>query len=250
MSGHSKWSSIKHKKAIVDAKRGKVFTRYIREITIAAKFGGGDPDANPRLRSAIAAAKAVNMPKNNIDRAVTKGDGGGESEQLEEVRYEGYGQAGVAILVDCITDNRNRTVADVRSTFNKRGGHMGENGCVAWMFHHQGACVFPAGTDEDTLIDIALEAGADDVEEQEDGSFEVLCEAVHFHDVQEALEAASLHPEFAQCSWIPDNIIAVEGEAAEKLLRMIEQLEELDDVQNVYANFTVSDEEMARIAAI
>lgn len=249
MSGHNKWSSIKHKKAAVDAKRGKIFTRYIREITIAARSGGDDPDANPRLRAAITAAKGVNMPKDNIERAIARGAGGGEGANIDEIRYEGYGQAGVAILVDCMTDNRNRTVSDVRSAFNKGGGNMGESGCVSWMFHQKGQFIFETGSiDEEQLIDVALEAGADDVEDDADaGCAIVSCEPADFGSVQQALEDANLQAQVAEISWVPENSIAVEGEPAEKLLALIERLEDLDDVQNVYANYDISDEEMERI---
>ena len=248
MAGHNKWSSIKHKKAAVDAKRGKIFTRYIREITIAAR-NGDDPDANPRLRAAITAAKGVNMPKDNIERAIARGAGGGEGSNIDEVRYEGYGQGGVAILVDCMTDNRNRTVSEVRSAFNKGGGNMGESGCVSWMFHQKGQFVFDSSeVDEEQLMEVALEAGAEDIEEDaEAGCTIVSCEPAAFGAVQQALEAAGLTPQVAEISWIPENSIAVEGEAAEKLLALIERLEELDDVQNVYANYDISDAEMARI---
>jgi len=251
MSGHSKWSTIKHKKAATDAKRGQVFTRYIREITVAARMGGGDIDANPRLRSAVAAARTVNMPKSNIDRAIERGSGGGEGDNIEEIRYEGYGQAGVAILVDCMTDNRNRSVSDVRSAFNKGGGNMGESGCVSWMFHQKGLFIFDRDdTGEEALMDAALEAGAEDVQDKPDaGCIEVTCAAADFSQVQDALEAAGLKPQIAEVSWIPENSIAVEGEAAEKLLALIERLEELDDVQNVYANFDISDAEMERLSA-
>jgi len=250
MSGHNKWSSIKHKKAATDAKRGKIFTRYIREITIAAR-GGDDPDANPRLRAAITAAKGVNMPKDNIERAIARGAGGDEGANIDEIRYEGYGQGGVAILVDCMSDNRNRTVSDVRSAFNKGGGNMGESGCVSWMFLHKGQFIFDRNTvDEDQLMDIALEAGAEDVVDHADeGYIEVSCDIAEFGDVQKAIEAAGLEPQVAEITWIPENTIAVEGEAAEKLLALIERLEELDDVQNVYANYDISDAEMERIGA-
>ena len=241
MSGHNKWSSIKHKKAAVDAKRGKIFTRYIREITIAARMGGDDPDANPRLRAAITAAKGVNMPKDNIERAIARGVGGGEGSHIEEIRYEGYGQAGVAIIVDCMTDNRKRTVSDVRSAFHKGGGNMGESGCVSWMFHQKGQFIFEIGTvDEEQLMEVALEAGADDVEEdQQEGCITVLCAPADFGIVQQALEGAGFEPQFAEISWIPENSIAVEGETAEKVLALIERLEDLDDVQNVYANYDI-----------
>jgi len=249
MSGHNKWSSIKHKKAVVDAKRGKVFTRYIREITIAARLGGDDADSNPRLRAAITAAKGVNMPKDNIDRAVARGAGGDEADNIEEVRYEGYGQGGVAILVDCMTDNRNRTVADVRSAFHKGGGNMGESGCVGWMFHQKGQFIFAADSmSEEQLMDIALEAGADDVEDQSDaGCLIVSCAPAGFGTVEQGLEAAGLSAQLAEVSWVPENVVAIEGEAAEKLLGLIERLEDMDDVQNVYANYDISDAEMERI---
>ena len=248
MSGHNKWSSIKHKKAAVDAKRGKIFTRFIREITIAARFGD-DPDANPRLRSAITAAKGVNMPKDNIERAISRASGG-EGSNIEEVRYEGYGQAGVAILVDCMTDNRNRTVSDVRTAFNKGGGSMGESGCVAWMFNQKGQFIFDSTeADEEQLMDITLEAGADDVEEDSDaGCIVVTCEPADFCTVQQAIDTAAMEAQVAEISWIPENTIAVEGESAEKLMALIERLEDLDDVQNVFANYEISDAEMERIS--
>ncbi len=249
MSGHSKWSTIKHKKAATDAKRGKLFTRYIREITIAARAGGDDPDANPRLRAAITAAKGVNMPKDNMERAINRGAGGDDGANIDEIRYEGYGQAGVAILVDCMTDNRKRTVADVRSAFNKGGGNMGESGCVAWMFHQKGQFIFEsASIDEEVLMDVALEAGADDVEEHADGGISIVsCAPADFGTVQQGLENADLQAQMAEISWVPENTVAVEGEAAEKLLALIERLEELDDVQNVFANYDISDAEMERI---
>ncbi len=249
MAGHNKWSSIKHKKAAADAKRGKIFTRYIREITVAARMGGADPDANPRLRAAITAAKGVNMPKDNIDRAIQRGAGGDEGANIEEVRYEGYGQGGVAILVDCMTDNRKRTVSDVRYAFNKGGGSMGESGCVAWMFQQKGQLVYETeGLDSDALMEAALEAGAEDIIESEDGhSLEVLTEPADFVAVQETLEKAGFTTAMAEITWLPENTVQVEGEDAEKLLRLIERLEDLDDVQNVYANFDISDAEMERI---
>jgi len=252
MSGHSKWSTIKHKKAATDAKRGQVFTRYIREITIAARMGGGDIEANSRLRSAVVAARAVNMPKSNIERAIERGTGGGEGANIEEIRYEGYGQEGVAILVDCMTDNRNRSVSDVRSAFSKGGGNMGESGCVSWMFHQKGLFVFDRNAaDEETLMEAALEAGAEDVQDKpEDGCIEVTCEPADFAQVQDALEAASLEADVAEVSWIPENSVHVEGEPAAKLLALIERLEDIDDVQNVYANFDIDETEMERLTCI
>ncbi len=251
MSGHSKWSTIKHKKAAADAKRGKVFTRYIREITVAARIGGGDVDANPRLRAAVSAARGVNMPKDNIDRAIARGAGGEDGSNIEEIRYEGYGQGGVAILVDCMTDNRNRTVAAVRSAFTKGGGNMGESGCVSWMFHQKGQFIFDRNNfTEEQIMEAALEAGAEDVKDDaEAGCIEVTSDFADFSSVQEAFEAATLTPEVAEITWIPENTIAIEGEPAEKLLRLIERLEDLDDVQNVYANYDISEAEMERINA-
>jgi len=249
MAGHNKWSSIKHKKAAVDAKRGKIFTRYIREITVAARTGGPDPNANPRLRAAITAAKGVNMPKDNIERAIARGAGGEGADNLEEIRYEGYGQGGVAILVDCVTDNRNRTVSDVRAAFNKGGGNLGESGCVSWMFHQKGQFIFDRNeVDEDQIMEIALEAGAEDViDKPEEGCIEVLTGVSEFGDVQDAFEKAGLAPQVAEISWLPENTIHVEGETAEKLLALIERLEDLDDVQNVYANYDIAEEELERI---
>lgn len=250
MSGHNKWSSIKHKKAAVDAKRGKIFTRYIREITIAARTGGGaDPDSNPRLRAAITSAKGVNMPKDNIERAIQRGVGGDEGVNIEEIRYEGYGQAGVAILVDCMTDNRNRSVSDVRFAFNKGGGSMGESGCVGWMFHQKGQLIFELdGINADALMEAALEAGAEDIIEQSEAQImEVQTEPADFVAVQETLKQAGFSTAMAEITWIPENTVEVEGEAAEKLLRLIERLEDIDDVQGVYANYDISDSEMERI---
>jgi YebC/PmpR family DNA-binding regulatory protein len=251
MSGHSKWSTIKHKKAAADAKRGKVFTRYIREITVAARLGGGDADANPRLRAAVNAARAVNMPKDNIERAIARGAGGDDGAALEEIRYEGYGQAGVAILVDCMTDNRNRTVSDVRSAFTKGGGNLGESGCVSWMFHQKGLFVFDrTKAGEETLMEIGMEAGAEDiVDKPDEGAIEVTCAPTDFVALQEAFEQEGLSPEVGEISWIPENTIHIEGEEAEKVLRLIERLEDLDDVQNVYANFDISEEAMQRLSA-
>lgn len=249
MAGHSKWASIKHKKAVVDAKRGKIFTKYIREITVAARLGGPDPEANPRLRAAIAAAKSVNMPKDNIERAIARGAGGQEGANIEEVRYEGYGQGGVAILVDCMTDNRNRTVSEVRSTFTKAGGSLGEAGCVSWMFRHKGMFLFDRDeVDEDDLMDVALEAGAEDVQDKPDeGVIEVICEPGDFGRLQAAFDAAGLTAQVAEVTWIPENTVHVEGDTAAKLLDLIERLEELDDVQHVYANFDIDEEELAAL---
>ncbi|RMG90690.1 MAG: YebC/PmpR family DNA-binding transcriptional regulator [Zetaproteobacteria bacterium] len=251
MAGHNKWSSIKHKKAAQDAKRGKIFTRYIREITVAARMGGGDPEANPRLRAAIAAAKSVNMPKDNIERAIARGTGGGDAANIEEVRYEGYGQGGVAIIVDCMTDNRNRTVSEVRTAFNKGGGSLGESGCVSWMFHQKGQFVFDREKhSEEEIMEIALEAGAEDVEDNaEEGCITVTCDPSSFGDLEKAFEAAGMQPQVAEITWIPETTVTVEGENAEKLLKLIDRLEDLDDVQNVYANYDIPEHELERITA-
>ncbi len=251
MAGHNKWSSIKHKKAAQDAKRGKIFTRYIREITVAARMGGGDPEANPRLRAAIAAAKSVNMPKDNIERAIARGTGGGDAANIEEVRYEGYGQGGVAIIVDCMTDNRNRTVSEVRTAFNKGGGSLGESGCVSWMFHQKGQFVFDREKHaEEEIMEVALEAGAEDVEDRpEEGCITVTCDPASFGELEKAFEEAGMQPQVAEITWIPETTVTVEGENAEKLLKLIDRLEDLDDVQNVYANYDIPEHELERITA-
>ncbi|MFQ5519461.1 MAG: YebC/PmpR family DNA-binding transcriptional regulator, partial [Mariprofundus sp.] len=215
----------------------------------AARAGGDDPDANPRLRSAIAAAKGVNMPKDNIERAIARGAGGGEGGNIDEIRYEGYGQGGVAILVDCMTDNRNRTVSDVRSAFTKGGGNLGESGCVSWMFHQKGQLILDNSENtEEAIMEAAMDAEAEDIiDKPDEGCIEVITEPAAFAAVQDTFEKAGLTPRFAEIVWIPENTIEVEGEVAEKLLGLIERLEELDDVQNVYANFDIPDDELARI---
>ena len=245
MSGHSKWSTIKRKKGANDAKRGKIFTRLIKEITVAARFGGGDPDGNPRLRSAIASAKTENMPKDNIDRAIKKGTGELEGAVYEEVTYEGYGPSGVAVLVECLTDNRNRTVADVRYCFSKSGGNLGESGCVAFMFDKKGLLLVDKETiSEDKLMDLALEAGAEDVVEEE-SEFQVLTAPEDFNAVREMLEGNGVTFLEASISMIPQNTVDVTDEkTAKRLLTMMETLEDHDDVQNVYANFDIPDELM------
>ena len=248
MSGHSKWANIKHRKGAQDAKRGKIFTRLIKEITMAAKIGGGDPNANPRLRAAITAAKAENMPKDNIDRGIKKGTGELEGVNYEEIRYEGYGPGGVAILVDCMTDNRNRTVGEVRYSFNKSGGNMGETGCVAFMFDRKGSIIINAAdTDEETLMDIALEAGAEDVIDEDD-TFQVITEPEDFEAVQAALEKAEIPMVEAGISMIPQNTVEVsEEKTARSLLKLLEGLEDNDDVQDVYANFDIPAELMEKM---
>lgn len=241
MSGHNKWSSIKHRKGAVDAKRGKIFTKLIKEITVAARQGGGDIDANPRLRTAIAAAKAVNMPKDNIERSIKRGTGELEGVSYEELVYEGYGPGGVAVMVDIMTDNRNRTAAEIRHIFSKGNGNLGENGCVAWMFDTRGLIVFEKeNIDEEELFDLALEAGADDVEEiAEDGTFEVITTAENFEAVKQSFDEKGWVYISAEVTKIPQNTIKLEGKAAEQMLRLMEKLEDSDDVQNVYANFDI-----------
>ncbi len=242
MSGHSKWANIKHKKASVDAKRGKVFTKLIRELTVAARAGGGDPEANPRLRSAINTAKGQNMPNDTIDRAIKRGTGEAGVDELHELSYEGYGPGGTAVLVNAVTDNKNRTVSEVRKIFNKHGGNMGEAGCVAWMFEKKGRIAFnKSSINEDELMELALDAGADDVID-DDFEFAVLTEPGVFEEVRSALEQAGLKQESAEVTMIPQNIVKVEGKEAGQLLRLMEALEDSDDVQNVYSNFDIPDE--------
>jgi YebC/PmpR family DNA-binding regulatory protein len=244
MSGHSKWSTIKRKKGAADAKRGKIFSKIIKEITIAARMGGGDPEGNPRLRAAIALAKSENMPKDNIDRAVKKGTGDLEGAAYEEVIYEGYGPGGVAVLTQVLTDNKNRTVADVRHIFTKNGGSLGETGCVAWMFEKKGYIVFDKKKiDEEALMEWGLEAGVEDIREQEE-EWEVITPIEDLERIRAALEAKKWVPQVVELTMLPKNTIAVEGKNAEQVLRMMEALEEHDDVQNVYANFDISEKDM------
>jgi YebC/PmpR family DNA-binding regulatory protein len=245
VAGHSKWSTIKRKKGANDAKRGKIFTKLIREITIAARTGGGDPMGNPRLRSAITAAKAENMPKDNIDRAIKKGTGDLDGAVYEEILYEGYGPGGVAVLVETMTDNKNRTVADIRHFFAKSGGNLGESGCVAWMFDQKGTITVEKGEiDEDALMDLALEAGAEDMID-EDETFQIITAPEDFNDVVERLENSELSFSEAELSRIPQNTVEVLDEkAARSLLRLMESLEDHDDVQKVHANFDIPDEVM------
>jgi YebC/PmpR family DNA-binding regulatory protein len=242
MSGHSKWSSIKHKKGAADAKRGKIFSKLIKEITVAARMGGGDPDGNPRLRTAIAAAKAENMPKENIGRAIKKGSGELEGASYEEANYEGYGPGGVAVLVDCLTDNRNRTVAEIKHLFERNGGNLGEPGCVAWMFEKKGLLVFEkVKVDEEQLINLALEAGAEDVRE-EDQEFEVISDPSNFESVKAAIDKAGLAYTLAEISMVPKNTVKLEGKKAQQMVNLMQALEDNEDVSHVYANFDISDE--------
>jgi YebC/PmpR family DNA-binding regulatory protein len=248
MSGHSKWASIKHKKAIVDAKRGQVFTKYIREITVAAKTGGGDLNTNPRLRTAVQSAKDSNMPADNIDRAIKKGTGELEGVTYEEVTYEGFGPEGSAVLVACLTDNKNRTASEIRSVFNKNGGNMGGAGTVAWMFEKKGFIIIQkSATTEDQLMEIALGAGAEDMTST-DQVFEVTTVPHDLWIVREAIEKAKIKIDSATLTMIPKNLVSVSAETARKVLGLIEALEGHDDVQNVYSNADIPEEVMKEIA--
>ncbi|MFP4348594.1 MAG: YebC/PmpR family DNA-binding transcriptional regulator [Thermodesulfobacteriota bacterium] len=242
MSGHNKWSTIKHKKGAADAKRGRIFTKLIKEITVAARMGGGDPDANPRLRTAIAAAKSENMPKDNIERAIKKGTGELEGVSYEENTYEGYGPGGAAIFLESVTDNKNRAVADIRHIFSKSGGNLGENGCVAWMFDKKGYInIEKDGVDEEKLMEVALDAGAEDVRE-EDGSFEVITEPEDFETVREAIEKASIAYADAEITMLPQNVAALQGKEAEQMVRLMDALDDCEDVQKVYTNADIPEE--------
>lgn len=245
MAGHSKWKQIKHYKAATDAKRGALFTKLIREITMAAKQGGGDPNGNARLRTAIDAAKAKSMPKDNIERAIKKGTGELEGETYSEVTYEGYGPAGVAIIVDAVTDNPTRTVADVRHKFSRGGGNMGASNSVAWMFERKGQIVIPAAKlDEDTVMELALDAGAEDLRREED-LYVITTQPNDLHAVRSALEAKRITIEEAEIAMLPKNTVKVEGKDADSVLKLIEALEDLDDVQKVWANFDIDVADMA-----
>jgi YebC/PmpR family DNA-binding regulatory protein len=248
MSGHSKWATIKRKKGAIDAKRGKIFTKLIREIATAARLGGGDPDGNPRLRLVMDKARAANMPKDNIERAIKKGTGEGSDAQYEEVVYEGYGPGGVAILLETLTDNRNRTVGEIRHVLSKHGGNLGASGCVSFLFEKKGVLTFDrAGLDGDALLEAALEAGAEDVIES-DGSVEVKTAPGDFEAVRDALAKAGFSAGDATLGMLPTTTTKLEGPDAQAMLKLAELLEDLDDVQNVYANFDISDEEMAKLA--
>jgi YebC/PmpR family DNA-binding regulatory protein len=241
MAGHSKWANIKHKKAATDAKRGKIWTRLIKEITVAARMGGGDVATNPRLRLAVDKAADANMPKDNVTRAIQRGSGGLEGVNYEEIRYEGYGIGGAAIIVDCMTDNRVRTVAEVRHAFSKFGGNMGTEGSVSFMFKHVGQFLFAPGVEEDKLMDAALEAGADDVVADEEGGFEVLCDPNAFAGVKEALEAAGFKADSAEVIMKPDTETVFTGEDALKMQKLLDALENLDDVQEIYTNAVIEE---------
>ncbi|HWS11155.1 MAG TPA: YebC/PmpR family DNA-binding transcriptional regulator [Rhodocyclaceae bacterium] len=241
MAGHSKWANIKHKKAATDAKRGKIFTRLIRETFVAAKMGGGDPNFNPRLRLAIDKAKAENVPSDTIANAIKRGTGDLEGVSYEEIRYEGYGIGGAAVMVDCLTDNRTRTVAEVRHAFAKHGGNLGTDGSVAFMFKHCGQFIFAPGTSEEKLMEAALDAGADDVLTNEDGSVEVLCAPNDFDAVQKALEKAGLKAEVAEVTMRPENEAVLKGEEGARMQKLLDALEDLDDVQVVYTTASIED---------
>lgn len=247
MAGHSKWANIRHRKGAQDAKRGKIFSKLIREITVAAKMGGGDPAANPRLRTAIDKALGQNMTRDTVDRAVKRGSGDVEGEEYEELRYEGYGPAGVAVMVDCLTDNRNRTVAEVRHAFTKRGGNLGTDGSVSYLFTKQGIISYGAGVDEDQIMETALEAGAEDVVSNDDGSVDVIATPESFVDVKEAMIAAGLAPENADITMTASTSVEMELADAEKVMGLIDMLEDLDDVQNVYTNAEFSDAVMEQL---
>lgn len=248
MSGHSKWHSIRHKKAAVDAKRGKMFTKLIKEISVAARLGGGDPEANPRLRTAVAAAKTANMPQDNVKRAIMKGTGELPGQSFESVSYEGFGPGGVAVFLEALTDNKNRTVAEIRHLFSKHGGNLGESGSVAWMFERKGyLTVAKEGADEVKLLEIALEAGAEDLQSS-DEEFEIYTPFEQFDAVRHALEEAGIETQTSELTMIPTNSIALEGRPAERMLDLMEVLEDHDDVQNVYANFDIDEAQMEAIA--
>ena len=244
MSGHSKWSSIKHKKGAADARRGKMFTKLIKEITVAARLGGGDPNGNPRLRTAVEAAKAANMPKDNIERGIKKGTGELEGVNYEEMSYEGYGPGGAAVLVECLTDKKNRTVAEVKHLFERNGGSLGEPGCVSWLFDKKGLIVVDkADADEETLFELALDSGAEDVRDDGDG-FEIVTDPGDFGSVKQAIEDAGINISVAENGMVPRNTVKLEGKNARQMISLMEGLEDNDDVSRVYANFDISDEEL------
>lgn len=250
MAGHSKWANIKHRKAAQDKKRGKIFTKLIREITVAARGGGGgDLDTNPRLRLVVDKALSANMTRDTIDRAIKRGTGEGDDAHYEEIRYEGYGPGGTAVMVDCMTDNRNRTVSEVRHAFTKCGGNLGTDGSVAYLFKKTGILSYPVGSDENTIMDVALEAGAEDVLSNKDGSIEVITSAEEFITVKQAMKAAGLEAESAEIIQKPDTETEVNFEDAEKIINLIDMLEDLDDVQEVHSNADFSDDVMAQLQA-
>lgn len=248
MSGHNKWSSIKHKKGAADAKRGKLFSKLIKEITLAARLGGGDPDGNPRLRTALDKGRASNMPKDNVERAIKKGTGELEGVNIEEITFEGYGPAGVAVLVETLTDNRNRTVAELRHIFEKSGGNLGAAGCVGWMFSKHGILTFEKEVGEEQLMETALEAGAEDISEEE-GIFTVTTTPASFEAVKQACDAKGLKYVEATLSMVPQNTVKLDHASATRMLKLMDTLEDHDDVQNVYANFDIDAKTMEEVAA-
>jgi YebC/PmpR family DNA-binding regulatory protein len=249
MSGHNKWSTIKHKKGAADAKRGKLFSKIIKEITIAARMGGGDAEGNPRLRTAVNAARSANMPKDNVDKAIKRGTGEIEGVNYEEITYEGYGPGGVAVLVEALTDNKNRTVAEVRHIFEKYNGNLGETGCVAWMFKKQGIVVITADSlDEDEVMEVALECGAHDVKKEGD-TFEVTADPSDVETVRKAVEDKGWKVELAEVTMIPQTTVKLEGKKAEQMLKMMDALDDNEDMQKVFANFDITEEDMLKLSA-
>ncbi len=247
MAGHSKWANIQHRKGVQDAKKGKLFTKLIREITVSARSGGGEVSNNPRLRAAVDKALTANMTKDTIERAIKKGVGAMDGDNYEEVRYEGYGPGGVAVMVDCLTDNRNRTVSEVRHAFTKMGGNLGTDGSVAYLFNKTGLVSYAPGQDEDRLMEVALEAGADDVITNDDGSVDILVNPDDLDRVRDALTVVIGKPDAAEITQRASNSISLEQDDAEKMVRLLERLEDLDDVQNVYSNADISEDILARI---
>ena len=245
MAGHSKWANIQHRKKAQDAKRGKLFTKLIREVTIAAREGGGDPGANARLRLAMDKAFAGNVPRDTIDRAIKRATGEAGADSLEEVRYEGYGPGGTAVMVDCVTDNRKRTVAEIRYAFTKCGGSLGTGGSVAYLFSKVGQLVFPPGTDEDRLMEAALEAGAEDIIANDDGSLEVITAPEEFGDVQDGIVSGGLEPEQAEVTMRASTTVSLDADDARRVIRLLDMLEDIDDVQQVHSNMEISDEILA-----
>ena len=247
MAGHSKWANIQHRKGAQDKKRGKLFTKLIKEITVAARIGGGDIDSNPRLRLAVDRAKAQSMPRDNIERAIRRGSGALEGSDYQEIRYEGYGPGGSAVIVDALTDNRKRTVADVRHAFSKYGGNLGADGSVSYLFNHVGLLAYPPGSNEDRIMEVAIEAGAEDVVVDADGSMEVLTDPADFEAVRDAMKAAGLVPETAELTMRASTAASLDLETAASMVKMLEMLEDLDDVQNVYSNADISADILARL---